>query len=120
MALLGKLANNQDDYDELNSIIKNLNNLLTTKRGYGFFLQDFGLSDYHHLSACTEITAQIIEEIKQIITQFEPRIEVIEVVHIQNDAFERLSFAINCQVRSTNLPLNLLVDPKRGCVKVNP
>ena len=56
MALLHKLANDKAEDDEITSIIDNVNNMLNTKRGYGFFLQDFGLSDHHHLSSCEDIS----------------------------------------------------------------
>jgi hypothetical protein len=41
MALLRKLASNKIEDDEINSIIENINNILTTRRDYGFFFAGF-------------------------------------------------------------------------------
>ena len=83
MALLHKLATNKNESDDdINSIIENLNNILNTKCGYGFFLQDFGISDYHHLNSGADITETIIKEISDNIKRFEPRIELLKIVDV--------------------------------------
>lgn len=119
MALLHKLASDKEEDDELNSIIENINNILTTRRDYGFFLQGFGLSDHHHISVSNNIAAIIIDEIKENIERFEPRVEVIEVVDARKDRLSRMSFAIDCLIRDTARPLKLFLDPALGCQKVD-
>lgn len=119
MALLRKLASDKDEDDEINSIVENINNVLSTRRGYGFFLHDFGLSDNHHLSSCKDIAAIIIDEIKENIEHFEPRVEVIEIVDVRDDRLFRLSFSIDCLIRENARPLKLFLDPTLGCQKVD-
>jgi type VI secretion system protein len=113
MALLRKLANTSgtSEEDEIRSIIDNLNNVLNSKRGYGFFLQDFGISDYHHLSSRDNIAETIIREVSENIKRFEPRVELIEVVDVKDDRLFRLSFRINCVVRNNSHSLKLFLDP---------
>ena len=115
MALLRKLASNKIEDDEINSIIENINNILTTRRDYGFFLQDFGMSDHHHLNSCDDIAAIIINELKENIKNFESRVEVVDIVNIKNDGDFRMSFSIDCLIRDNGRPLKLFLDPIRGC-----
>ncbi len=121
MALLRKLAGDKSetDDDEIASIIDNVNNMLNTKRGYGFFLQDFGLSDHHHLSSCEDISEMITREISENIERFEPRIELINVETIKDDRLFRLSFRIDCVLRNNGASLKLFLDPIRDCYQVS-
>lgn len=118
MALLRKLESDKIQDDEVNSIIENINNILTTRRGYGFFLQGFGMSDHHHLNSGSDIAAIIIKELKENIENFEPRIEVTEIVNIADDGISRMSFSINCLMRDNNRSLKLFLDPVVGCSEV--
>ncbi len=115
MALLRKLASDKIEDDEVNSIIENINNIITTRRGYGFFLQDFGISDHHHLNACSDIAAIIIKELKENIENFEPRVEVVKIVDLKSDGIFRMSFSIDCLIRDNVRPLKLFLDPILGC-----
>jgi type VI secretion system protein len=119
MALLHKLANDKVEDDEIISIIDNLNNILNTKRGYGFFLQDFGLSDHHHLSSCEDITEMITREISENIARFEPRIELVKIDTIKDDRLFRISFRIDCVVHDNGCSLKLFLDPIRDCYQVS-
>lgn len=120
MALLRKLASATDEEDDIKSIVDNINNILTTRRGYGFFLQDFGMSDHHHLSSGNDIAAAIINEIKENIERFEPRVEVIDISDVKDDRLSRLSFLIDCLVHENARPLKLFLDPNIGCYEVKP
>ena len=119
MALLHKLATNKNESDDdINSIIENLNNILNTKCGYGFFLQDFGISDYHHLNSGSDITETIIKEISDNIKRFEPRIELLKIVDVTDDKSFQLSFTLECRVQDKVQPLKLFLDPIRDCYEV--
>lgn len=119
MALLRKLAGGKyEDDDEVNSIIENINNILSTRRGYGFFLQDFGMSDYHHLNSGNDIAEIIIKDLKENIENFEPRVEVVGIVNIKDDKVSRMSFSVDCLIRDNRQPLKLFLDPVRGCSEV--
>jgi len=83
-----------------------------------FFLQGFGMSDHHHLNSGSDIAAIIIKELKENIENFEPRIEVTEIVNIADDGISRMSFSINCLMRDNNRSLKLFLDPVVGCSEV--
>ena len=122
MALLRKLAgrNRKVEDDDIMSIIDNLNNVLNTKRGYGYFLDDFGISDYNHLNSRDDIAKVIIREVSENIERFEPRIVLVKIVDLKNDALFRLSFRIDCVVRNNARSLNLFLDPILDRYQVNP
>jgi type VI secretion system protein len=118
MALLRKLAGDTAEEDEVGSIIDNLNNMLNTKRGYGFFLQDFGLSDYHHLSSCDDIAEMITREIIENIERFEPRLKLIKIEASKENKLSRLSFRIDCVIHNNACSLTLFLDQIRDCFQV--
>ncbi len=59
-------------------IIRNLNNVLTTKRGYGYFLETFGLTDAAFRTT-EEMVIVLSREIKENVRLYEPRVELIEI-----------------------------------------
>ncbi|MFZ4699906.1 MAG: type VI secretion system baseplate subunit TssE [Candidatus Methylumidiphilus sp.] len=117
MALLRKMHGGDDD--EIASIVDNLNNILNTKRGWGFFLQDFGISDYNHLSSRDDIAEAIIREVGENIEHFEPRVMLVKIVELKDDALFRLSFRIDCVVRNNARSLKLFMDPLSERYQVN-
>ncbi|MGZ4953773.1 MAG: GPW/gp25 family protein [Methylobacter sp.] len=113
MALLRKLAGDKRNAkgSEINSIIDNLNNVLGSKRDYGFFLQNFGLSDYKYLGTSDYIGKALIAEITENIELFEPRIVLNKVVHIKDQQLFQLAFSIDCVVCNQAHTLKLFLDP---------
>lgn len=121
MALLRKLANNaSEEDDDIKSIIENINTLLNTKRGYSSFLQDFGLSDYHHLSSCMDIAKLIMDEMTDNIARFEPRLEHVTIVATADDSMSRLTFRLDGVLRVNQQPLKLFLEPIGNAYKVKP
>ena len=122
MALLRKLAgvHGKTNDNDILSIIDNLNNVLNTKRGYGYFLPNYGISDYNHLSSRDDIVKAVIREVSENIECFEPRIELVKVVQIKDDTLLHLSFRIDCIVRESTRSLKLLLDPIQDRYQVSP
>ena len=121
MSLLRKLVNvkQKGDDDEIKSIVDNLNNILNTRRDYGFFLKNFGISDHHHLNSSDHIALMVIDEVTQNIKHFEPRVELIDIVTIEDDRLFRLSFRIDCMVRKNSHSLKLFLDPRNDHYQVD-
>jgi predicted component of type VI protein secretion system len=114
MALMRKLAGAQQAsrrQDDMQSIVDNINNMLSTTRGYGFFLQDFGLSDYRYLSTRDDIAKAIIVEIGEIIELYEPRVVLHRVMDVKDGTLSRLSFQIDFDLRNQPHTLKLFLDP---------
>lgn len=122
MSLLSKLVDDGkgDNESELQSIIDNLNNIFVTKRDYGCFLKNYGISDYHHLSSADDIALLIIHDVTQNIEHFEPRLKLISIISIIDDRIFRLSFRINCLVQNNQHSLNLFLDSTTNSYHVSP
>jgi predicted component of type VI protein secretion system len=121
MALLRKLAGDlgsTEDY-EIKSIIDNLNNIFNSTRDYGFFLHDFGISDYRYLSTREDIAKAIIVEVSENIALFEPRVLVNEISSVQDNKLIRLSFLIDAVLRNNGQPLKLFLDPVNDRLQVS-
>lgn len=115
MALLRKLGprGKSSEPDELRDIVANLNNVLNSKRGFSFFVRDFGISDFNHLNSREDIISAVMVEVKVCIEQFEPRVKNLSIVKIQDDDVFRLSFRIDCTLRDSARSLSLFMDPRQ-------
>jgi len=121
MALLRKLAGERGQVEgyEIKSIIDNLNNILGTTRDYGFFLQNFGISDYRYLSSREDIARAIIVDVAENIALFEPRVLVNEIIYVQEHKLLRLSFIIDAVFRDNGQPLKLFLEPVNEHLQVS-
>lgn len=124
MALLLKLAGKKNnvkaDDSEINSIINNLNNMLESKRGYSFFVHNFGLSDYTYLGRSEYVGKALIDEMTENIKLFEPRLVLNEIIELKGEKLFDLAFSLNCSMRNEPLTIKLFLDPalKRYQVKL--
>ena len=122
MALLRQLMQGflPTESDEVNSIIDNLNNILNSKREYSYFLPDFGVSDYNHLTSRQDIAEAVIADVIENIEKFEPRLKLLKIEEAKSGEGFELSFKINCMVDKKALSLTLLMDPVQESYQVNP
>jgi predicted component of type VI protein secretion system len=113
MGLLGKLAGHKGvtGDDEIKNIIANLNNVLNSTRDYGYFVHNFGLSDYNYLCTREDVEKAVIGEVTETIANFEPRIRVGAITVMDNDKLFRLSFRIDCVLNGQPHSLKLFLDP---------
>src|SRR5262249_19227624 len=77
-------------------ITRNLNNVLTTKRGYGYFLENFGLTDAAFRTT-EEMVVVLSREIAENIRLYEPRVELIDIDEEYDGYRPRL--VVNLRVR---------------------
>ncbi|QFY41255.1 hypothetical protein F6R98_00370 [Candidatus Methylospira mobilis] len=113
MSLLNILSayDEKDDTDDIGDIIDNLNNILNSKQGYSYFLQNFGIPDYNHISSREIIAQAVIHDVRENIENFEPRVKLLDIVELNDDALFRLSFRIDCVVRKNARSLSMYLDP---------
>ena len=113
MSLLSKLSAyaEQDNTDDISDIIDNLNNILNSKQGYSYFLQNFGIPDYNHISSREIIVQAVIDNVRENIESFEPRVKLMDIVELNDDALFHLSFRIDCVVRKNTRSLSMYLDP---------
>lgn len=86
------------EVSEIEDIIDNLNNVLKTKRGSGYFLQSFGLSDTGYRTSEEMITA-LTAEIAENVRLYEPRVELIDVDDEYDDEGERARLVLHMKLR---------------------
>lgn len=115
MSLLAKLAgtpynNRHESNCDINVIIANLNNILGTKRGYGFFLEKFGLSDYKHISSHEYVVDLLSSEIKENIELFEPRVKVKKIINNTDTSLTLLSFQLDFEVNKHSYSYKVYLD----------
>lgn len=94
----------------LNSIVENLNNILNTKKEFGSILSDMGIRDLNEFRSRDDILSVVMEEVRQNIEQYEPRVELVDIVAQPTDSIFVLSFKINCIVRKDARSLQLVFD----------
>lgn len=104
--------------DLLRSVIENLRQVLNTRRGYGFFRPDFGMSDpnAHHTRA--RIVEDVMREVRHNIENYEPRLRVLGIVTVPADNPMRLAFTLRCTVQGDPRALHLEFDTVHKSVAV--
>lgn len=95
---------------ELDSIIKNLQNVLNTRRGYGSVLNEFGIRDLNEYSSKEILSGAVMEEVKENIRRFEPRVELVDIKIEEDDNPFKLSFKIECRLKSDPKALRMIFD----------
>lgn len=113
MALLKKFtahAEIKDESQDLQDIVDNLNNVLNTKKDYGSALKDFGIRDMNEYSSREHIAVAVIREVKENIEKYEPRVQLVRIIRMDDDNPLRLSFRIDCRLRETAQALHMVFD----------
>jgi type VI secretion system protein len=95
---------------EMASIIDNLNNILNTKREYGSFLADFGIRDLNEYTSQDDIASAVINEVKENIEKYEPRVEIINIARSEDSNPFHIAFNIECVVRKNAQSLHMVFD----------
>lgn len=121
MALFSKFQSGPKlppDQEQLTSILENLNNVLNTKRDYGSLLRDFGICDLSMHITREGIARAVINEVRESIERYEPRVVLDEIVCNNDNNPLRLSFTIRCTIRENARSLQMIFDTVFGKVNV--
>ena len=86
---------------DIQSIIENLNNVLNTKKGYGSFLEGYGIRDMNEYSSHDHLAAAIMDEVTYNIEHYEPRLRLVSISVEDTDNPFRIAFKIECSVKET-------------------
>jgi phage baseplate assembly protein W len=96
---------------EIEDIVENLGNVLRTKRGSGYFLESFGLSDVGYRTP-EEMITNLTAEIRENVRLYEPRVELVDVDDEYDDDGNRARLVIQLKLRSKDERLGLVIDLK--------
>ena len=103
--------------DELTDILRNLQWILDTKRGSGYFIKEFGLTQ-GGFRTNAEIIQVYTTEIREIIELFEPRLTFIELGDDYDPETGRIKLEIGCKLTESGQPVTMVLDPKTQKLKV--
>ncbi len=104
--------------DALAPVLRNLEAVLNTREGYGFFQQGFGLGDFTGGRGGQELVPFLTEQLQEQVTQYEPRLRDVEVEMKGQDAALWLHFAVTARLGEEPLQLRLLFDTVSGRVRL--
>ncbi|QRK06976.1 GPW/gp25 family protein [Archangium violaceum] len=119
-AFLDKFGNNRRDgtRDELVQVLRNLEAVLNTQQGYGFFRRDFGLGEYMEKRGTRALVQTLTSEIQSEIETNEPRLKDVEVTLEGRDATLWLHFKLTATLGGQPVELRLFFDTVSSRVRV--
>ncbi|EYF05018.1 GPW/gp25 family protein [Chondromyces apiculatus] len=94
---------------EAEDVVRNLRHVLGTKRGAGYFLRSFGLTDVGYRTQ-EEMVVTLMTEIEENIRLYEPRVELVDMDEGYDDDGGRAHLEVRLRLRSTEERLALVVD----------
>jgi phage baseplate assembly protein W len=94
---------------ELDDVARNLAHVLGTRRGAGYFLKNFGLSDAGFRTPEESVTA-LTAELREAIRLYEPRVELVEIDEDYDDDGARACLVVALRLRAHGERLSLVVD----------
>jgi predicted component of type VI protein secretion system len=104
--------------DETEDIRRNLGFILSTKRGCGYFLESFGLSDVAFRTPEKAVT-QLSQELEENIRLYEPRVVLVRLNEVYDDD-GRVRLVATLRRRSTQEVLHLTFDLEKRKFDVQP
>lgn len=103
----------------LEDVMQNLNWIFGTRRGSGYFLEDFGVSDVGFRTPA-EMVVSMTNEIRQTIRLYEPRVEVVNVDEDWDDANNQPKLVVRLRLRERSEKLEVVVDLAKRSFDVRP
>ena len=100
-------------------IVENLNNVLNTKREYGSILSDFGIADLSDHYSREVLTKAIVEEVKNCIGKYEPRVRLVAMKQMEDENPFRLAFRMDCVLKDSAQSLQMIFDSFYNTFSVN-
>jgi type VI secretion system protein len=96
--------------DRVESVIENLNEVLNTRQGYGWFRPDFGMGDASAATTRVKIAEEFMRDVRENIERYEPRVRLKDIVSVAVDDPLRLAFTLRCTLLGDARALHLEFD----------
>ena len=103
----------------LEDIMQNLRWIFSTRRGSGYFLEDFGVSDTGFRTPA-EMVVATSNEIRHNIRMYEPRVEVIDIDEDWDEVTNQPKLNVRLRLRDRSEKLNVVVDLAKRSFDVQP
>ncbi|MDY0162848.1 type VI secretion system baseplate subunit TssE [Desulfobotulus sp.] len=108
-----------EDQEEIRSIVEHLNAILNTKKGYGSPMGNLGMEDLSHYRSRNAIGRVIIEQIQYNIENFEPRLEIISIEHLEKETPMHLYFRLRCRLLGKSQEMEVVFDSASSFFRLN-
>jgi type VI secretion system protein len=102
----------------LEHVMRNVQALLNTKEGYGYFLPGFGLGGYTDEAGSGGLVEALATEMEEEIRRHEPRLEDVEVTVRGRDSSLWLHFGLSATLEGQRYRLRVLFDTITGQVRL--
>ncbi len=80
------------------SVVENLQNILNCKREFGSILKDLGIRSLTEYRSRDEIAAAVMQDVRENIERYEPRLRLKAITLENGDSPFRLSFTVQCEL----------------------
>ncbi len=104
---------------ELAQVRQNLESVLNTKEGYGYFVEGFGLGRYTEKYGTQELMKTLTGELLHSIRAHEPRLQDVELKLRGRDSGLWLHFVLTATLQGTPCTLRLLFHTVSAQVRVD-
>ncbi|HEX8436712.1 GPW/gp25 family protein [Archangium sp.] len=108
----------QGDNGELVQVRQNLEAVLNTKEGYGYFVEGFGLGRYSERFGTQLLMKTLTEEMLHSVTKHEPRLREVELELRGRDSGLWLHFVLTGTLLDAPCTLRILFHTVSGQVRV--
>jgi len=108
-----------DRLGDMDDVIRNLNNVLRTKRETGYFLRNFGLSEVGFRTPEEMVTA-LTAELRENIRLYEPRVELIDIDEDYDDDGNRARLVVALRLRGAKERLQIVFNLQENTLDVRP
>nr|PZN19149.1 MAG: hypothetical protein DIU78_21555 [Pseudomonadota bacterium] len=105
--------------DEDEDIRRNLGFVLSTKRGCGYFLDSFGLSDMAFRTP-EEAVTRLSQELEENIRLYEPRVRLVKINEVYDDDGRRVRLVAILARRASTQELELVIDLENRTFDLRP
>lgn len=104
--------------EDVQDIVENLNRVLNTKKGFGYWLPDFGIGDYNVYRGREHIVRTLVAEIRTNVERYEPRVRIDVVEEVESTSPFRIKFQVSGVFVGRDRPFFIVVDSIRHDVRV--
>ncbi|SEL89356.1 type VI secretion system protein [Stigmatella aurantiaca] len=103
---------------ELHQVCQNIEAVLNTKEGYGYFVEGFGLGRYTEKFGTRDLMKTLTEEMLHSVEQHEPRLKEAQLELRGQDSGLWLHFVLTGSVMGSACTLRILFHTISGQVRV--
>lgn len=118
MVLLSKFARRRQNDDMISDIMQNLQHVLNVRKGYGSVIKNMGIGDYNQYHNQKDVVNTIIEEIKENVVLYEPRVQLIDIKEVKSEHAFRIRFELKCRIIEDSRPIYIVFNSIHSNISV--